>query len=334
MLKQLSDLKKGHFIISLDFELYWGVRDIQSIQTYGKNILGVHQAIPAMLALFDSHDIKATFATVGFLFHSDKKELTESIPHVLPEYADSNLSPFTNQFEKISDDGSDKDYYFAPQLIDLIIKSRHHEIGTHTYSHYYCLEPGQTHETFQCDIKKAIDLAARKNIQITSLVFPRNQFNEEYLKVCKEMGIICYRGNEPFWFYKADAFSKESKLKRAFRLLDAYLPLSGNNGFEIKGHQNIPVNIPSSRFLRPYNPRLALLDKLKIRRICKGMTDAAKNGKGYHLWWHPHNFGIYQQENLAMLKQILKHYQYLHKQFGFESITMSDLAKKILHEAI
>ena len=57
--------KKGLFIISLDFELLWGVRDKRTKETYGQNILGVQEVIPQLLDLFDKYDITATFATVG-----------------------------------------------------------------------------------------------------------------------------------------------------------------------------------------------------------------------------------------------------------------------------
>ena|GEM_PF-6961988 len=60
------------------------------------------------------------------------------------------------------------------------------------------------------------------------------------------------------------------------------------------------------------------------------MTYAAKHNKVYHLWWHPHNFGINQDQNFAFLEKILKHYDYLNKRYGFFSITMSDLATKAL----
>ena len=61
-------MKCGKFVISLDFELIWGVRDKRTIQSYGENLRGVHQAIPRLLNLFDQYKIKGTFATVGFLF--------------------------------------------------------------------------------------------------------------------------------------------------------------------------------------------------------------------------------------------------------------------------
>ena len=76
----------GKFIISLDFELMWGVRDIVTIDSYGQHIAGVHEAIPKMLACFQRHNIKATFATVGLLFFSSREELLNNLPHKKPNY--------------------------------------------------------------------------------------------------------------------------------------------------------------------------------------------------------------------------------------------------------
>jgi len=58
----------GTFVISLDFELMWGVRDLQTKETYGANVLGARLAIPAMLALFEEFGLHVTWATVGLLF--------------------------------------------------------------------------------------------------------------------------------------------------------------------------------------------------------------------------------------------------------------------------
>ena len=65
----------GAFVISLDFELMWGVRDKKGIDQYGENILGVRKAIPALLKLFEEFEINCTFSTVGFLFFEDSKNL-------------------------------------------------------------------------------------------------------------------------------------------------------------------------------------------------------------------------------------------------------------------
>ncbi len=59
---------------------------------------------------------------------------------------------------------------------------------------------------------------------------------------------------------------------------------------------------------------------------------AAKNNLVYHLWWHPHNFGVNQAENFNFLEKILEHYLYLNKYYNFKSYTMSQLANALIDE--
>ena len=70
----------GQFVISLDFELLWGVRDHADRQAYGQNVLGARDAVPRMLERFAARGIRATWATVGFLFCKTKDELIASLP--------------------------------------------------------------------------------------------------------------------------------------------------------------------------------------------------------------------------------------------------------------
>ncbi|HMG82919.1 MAG TPA: polysaccharide deacetylase family protein [Ferruginibacter sp.] len=322
-------MNNGKFVISLDFELFWGVRDVRSIKSYGDNILGVYAAIPKLLELFEEYGITATFSTVGFLFFENKTVLLQNLPASIPQYDDQRLSPYA-AINSIGDDLTTDKYYFAPELIKLIQKYPAQEIGTHTFSHYYCLEKGQTTDNFIADITAAKKVAMSYGITIESLVFPRNQFNGDYLEAGKNLGILCIRGNERSWLYEARGRDKESLVRRAIRLADAYINISGHNCYtdeelRIDGL----TNIPASRFLRPFSKKLALLDSLKLKRIKKGMTIAAKNNMTYHLWWHPHNFGIDQKENFIFLEKILMHYQQLNKAYGFQSYTMSGLSKLV-----
>ena len=159
-----------------------------------------------------------------------------------------------------------------------------------------------------------------------SLVFPRNQINEIYLPVLVNNGIRVYRGNPESWIYKPRKFSAEVPFIRLCRLLDTYFPISGNNTFAITKNAGLPVNIPASRFLKPYNKKLAWLEKLKLRRIMNEMTHAAKKKELYHLWWHPHNFGINIKENMENLTVLLNHYEFLHEKYGFANLTMKEAA--------
>ena len=91
----MSDLKNnvGSFVISLDFELNWGVRDVYDISQYGKNLLNGREAIPKILLLFKRFQICATWATVGFLTFSNRKDLMNNLPDNLPSYVDEGLNP-------------------------------------------------------------------------------------------------------------------------------------------------------------------------------------------------------------------------------------------------
>ena len=65
----------GRFIISLDYELMWGVRDHHTKESYGAAVLGARNAIPRMLAMFEKYNVQATWATVGLLFCETKDEM-------------------------------------------------------------------------------------------------------------------------------------------------------------------------------------------------------------------------------------------------------------------
>lgn len=320
--------KGGQFVLSLDFELFWGVWDVATIESYGANILGVKQVIPSLLELFKQYDMKATFATVGFLFAANKNELEKYNPMQIPIYDNEVYNVYKNELSKIGNNEEDDGYHFGYSLLQKI-KNTSHEISTHTYSHYYCLEEGQTLQQFEVDIKAAIEIAKKEGVVLKSIVFPRNQVNEEYLDMLYKLGITSYRGNPTSWIYKPRKYAAEIPFIRLCRLLDTYFSISGDNIHNIEAVKNKVINIPASRFLKPYSKLFSIFEKFKIRRIKKEMTAAALQGKLYHLWWHPHNFGINLQQNLNNLTHILSHYKKLNKQYGFSNFTMDEIANMV-----
>jgi peptidoglycan/xylan/chitin deacetylase (PgdA/CDA1 family) len=326
----MAQKESGKFIISLDFELLWGVRDKRTVNDYGDNIKAVWTVLPKMLELFDKYEVDATFATVGFLFAADLEDLKSYLPSVQPQYHNSKLSPYHEHLKQEAFISGHREYHFARELIELIKKYPGQELASHTFCHYYCLEKGQSIAEFEADLGAAHRIAADAGVSLQSFVFPRNQFNKQYIQVIKDKGILSYRGNEKAWFYKPAKGDDEGLVKRAFRLLDTYLNISGHNTYRPSDlAAEFPFNIPASRFLRPYSKRLKSLEGLRLRRIKKGMLHAAERKEVFHLWWHPHNFGAQQSENLAFLESILEYYSMLKKTYGFESITMGALAQEL-----
>ena len=316
----------GVFVVSLDFELLWGVRDKRTIADYGANILGVRRAIPAMLDLFDERQVSATWATVGFLFCADKDELMESLPAQRPAYRDRRLSPYDDMTTLGRDEDSDPYHYGLSLLREIEARGRH-EIGTHTFSHFYCLEEGGDPAAFRADLAAAQATAARRGIRLTSIVFPRNQVTPQHLRVCREMGLTAFRGNEQAWFHSAARDSEQGPLRRAVRLADNYLPIAGAEVHKPVMTEGL-VDIAASRFLRPAG---GPFERLRLKRIAAAMEAAARQASVFHLWWHPHNLGADTERNLAFLAAILDEFANLNRRYGMRCMTMAQVAAEALN---
>ena len=229
---------------------------------------GVREAIPAMLSLFGQHELRVTWATVGFLFYDTKEALLRHLPAVQPQYANERLSPYPALAGIGPDEASDP-YHYGKDLLRQIQQVPGQEIATHTFSHYYALERGQTPEAFRQDIRAAVAAGRELGVEIKSLVFPRNQANAAYLAICREEGVTSYRGNESSWIYKERNEEEQRLWKRGARLLDAYVNISGQHGHTLAdiARSGLPYNIPASRFLRPWSQKLQLAESVRLRRI-------------------------------------------------------------------
>ncbi|WP_194840901.1 polysaccharide deacetylase family protein [Filobacillus milosensis] len=326
-------MNNGKFVISLDFELNWGVHDCLPVEQYINNLLGVRAVIPMVLELFSKHNIHATWATVGFLFFSNKKDLLKALPVEQPAYENEKLSSYAH-LENVGFNEDDDRLHYGSELIELIKRHDNQEIATHTFSHYYCLAEGATSRAFEVDLQKALYVGEQNGVLFKSIVFPRNQIDPSHLSICEANGIQAYRGNQDCWLYDVTT-KKDHIFKRLLRLVDTYINLTGSHIYSweslIDGFSM--VNVPASQFLRPFSRKLKWLEPLKIRRIKKGMTKAAKTGQIYHLWWHPHNFGTQINQNMKLLSKIISHYNELNAKYGFESCSMSDISNYALTES-
>jgi peptidoglycan/xylan/chitin deacetylase (PgdA/CDA1 family) len=322
----MNESTNGYLVISLDFELLWGVFDVVDFEEKRIYFENTRLVIPKILEGFIKHNVHVTWATVGMLFHKNWEEWERNFSGTLPAYSNSKLSAY--EFGKTIKPRDTENLCFAPELIREIAQSPGQEIGTHTYSHYYCLEEGQTLASFKADLEKSIELAKKMGIELKSLVFPRNQLREDYLKVCYELGIINVRSNPSSWYWKDPA--SDSILTKLARTGDAYFPL-GKKSYSIKEvikNPNLPLEQKAGRFLRPVECN-SILHKLKIRRIKMEMTLAAKNNEIYHLWWHPHNFGDNPLQSIQDLKSVLTHFEKLREKFNFQSANMCEIGKLV-----
>src|SRR5438445_10039723 len=108
--------QNAHFVILFDFELMWGVRDHLNVAQYGGNVRGVREAIPRLLDLFERCGIRATWATVGFLFCETRDELIASLPALRPSYRNKALSNY-EYLGEVGRNDSDDPHYFGFRLL-------------------------------------------------------------------------------------------------------------------------------------------------------------------------------------------------------------------------
>lgn len=321
----------GALVISLDLEMLWGVRDfLTSRPDYEANISGEKKATEAILSLFEEFEIAATWATVGLLFADSASMATAFEPKVLPNYSDPTLSPYS---ELNATNGRER-LQFAPDLIERIKNTARQEVATHTFSHYYCLEPGQSSEAFAADIDSARAIAELKSVRLKSIVFPRNQHNPTYDSILASRGIRCFRGNQPSRMYQFDRATLDSPFYRSLRFADTYFGISGHNAIGWNELQEGElVNIRASIFLRPINDPTGWRERMQFKRISRAMEYAARNRQIFHLWWHPHNFGTKLDANLAFLRQILDRFKELKEGYGMRSLSMSDVVNIVADDA-
>ena len=315
---------KGTLIVSLDFELFWGMLDVFTLEQYQDNVLGGRKAIGALLELFQKYGIHATWAAVGFLFGENYEDLKQYFPEesLRPSYDDPQLDPYA-WFERIGNREEEAPCFYGPSLIRQVAACPGQEIGSHTFCHYYCREKGQTTQQFEADMKAAKAIGKAKGYDITSVILPRNQCAPEYTEVLQKLGFTAYRDLENDWVHRKVPVRI---LERACILLDAYLPMTV--GGYVPKQENGIWNLTGSKMYRPIMKPLRFLERVKLMRIKGQMRYAAKHGLTYHLWWHPHNLGLDTPAHLAQLEEIFAYYRKLEEKYGMESLNMREAAQR------
>jgi hypothetical protein len=315
--------RPGAFVVSLDFELAWGVRHRPTAAEYMPNLGGARIAIPRILQQFEAGGIAATWATVGFLFACSRAERERFSPpaRLQPAYRDAALNPYA---ETVGENEDDDPLHYAPTILAQIRNTPRQEIATHTLSHYFCFAAGQNEETFRADLAAARAIAAEAGDDIVSIVFPRNQHLPAYDGILLEQGIRAYRGTPRAWMW---GLSTTRPVRRAVGLLNRFVSLRGPVTVpwsEILQPNGLS-NVRASDFLYPAAPHDSRLTAIRLKRILESMRRAARRGEIYHLWWHPHNFGRHIEENLAMLAAILEAFSRLRDEWGMVSFSMRDV---------
>jgi peptidoglycan/xylan/chitin deacetylase (PgdA/CDA1 family) len=316
-------------VISLDFELHWGIRDHADRTTAAyADLAPSRRVVSELSAMFEARGVRATWATVGMLFASTRDEVEAVRPTRRPAYRRPDLDPYTEPIGATEDLDPE---HLAGSLVRQLAALPGQEVASHTFSHFYCLEDGQTEADLRADLAAAQAIAAPLGLTLTSLVLPRNQWNPRYAGAVLDAGFTCIRGPQPSFGHRARAQEGHGALDRAGRLVDTYAGIAPppTTAWDEVLRPDGLCDVPASAFLRPYSPGRRRLEPLRQRRLRSGLRDAARRGRILHLWWHPQNFARHPRESYALLEELLDEFDRLSHSDGLRSLTMRDVATAV-----
>lgn len=283
---------KPQIVISLDFELRWGVQDKlgDDLDAYRANLEGVRDVVPATLELFQDRGVNATWACVGALACESWDEYETRAP-AWPRYRDAKLA--WNASIRTKDPRGT--LYFAPELVAAIQHTPGQDLGSHTFSHVYMAEPGFMRRDALADTDAVLRIFRdRLGLQPKSFVFPRNQISFE--DVLENAGFAVWRTNPTPFFWSATTAATQSALVRSLRLADSLVPLGSRATLrELRGSR-------ASHFVRFTLPDV--LWRAHVRRLVSEARRLRDN-EALHLWWHPHNLGVPTKQRLQRLADLI-----------------------------
>ena len=310
----------GYFIFSLDTELSVGFFDLdqERHQIFSADGQRERKSIRSVLDMCDKYGIAATWAIVGHIFYS-RCEYCQRCP----------IQAWQGKYQSYDEAyGTDHPLWYGADVITQILASpQPKEIGFHGYTHRMFTESKMDAEEARFEIAEWKRLAARHNLQATSLVFPRNAIG--HLDVIKEAGFLTYRGRDPI--------PRLYELVPILESFDSLLSLSKLPMYDVNTSTIDPnglVCLRGSQHLFNHNRQMeTILDalgfhKLRLKRIFKGIRKAAAEGKMVHLWAHPWEFRT--PKDLEKLDAILSFTAEEITQGRMRSVTMTEMAQIIL----
>lgn len=303
-------------VVSLDFELRWGLHDRLGLDMdrYRRNLEGVHEVVPPLLEMLRERNLRATWAIVGAVACRDWTEYFERAPRP-PRYARPELA----MDPRCADLDRDGHLHFAPDLVERIVETPGQEPGTHTFTHLPMREPGVEVADVAADLAAVAALwRERFGAPPVSLVFPRNQ--AAFHGVLRASGIRVWRETAGPWYHDCNDTPTNGARPRALRLLDDVNPWV-RRAAPLEGGAT-----RSSLFVRFTLPSPAW--RLQIARI-EHELDHLRRGEVFHLWWHPHNLGADVGRSLARAREVLDRIAERASQGTLRSRTMGELAPRI-----
>ena len=316
-----SPHSRGVFLLSIDTELAWGSVHNGGYRHYEAQYHRCRQVIHGLLNLLETYELKATWAVVGHLFLARCKA-TGGIKHpeiVRPSYAwqqEDWLSPDP------CDDLEHSPLWYGTDIVRRILSCRApQEIGCHTFSHIIVGNRGCSTQCFESELAACVQAADNLGVRLTSFVFPRNAVG--HLETLGRSGFTAYRGPAHSYLSRLPVFAQ----RIGHALSDLFLLPPPVSLPELQGEV---WNLPSSYFYPPYTGWGRFMPvAFRVRKAKKGLERAVKEGRMFHMWFHPFNLATHPEGLLGGLEKIFAEVRRYREAGVLDNPTMGELSSSL-----
>jgi len=169
-------LDTGVFVISIDVELAWGIRDHLSARAL-QGLDAERAIVERLLTLFRSYNVSATWAIVGGLLGADAWRTVQLPPGLTLDPSQWHAADIVQRVREA-----------VPQQ----------EVGSHSFAHTIFDERTLSREEASADVLSARQAHAAAGLPFEAFVFPRNVVG--FPSVLADNGVRVFRGATPRWY--------------------------------------------------------------------------------------------------------------------------------------
>ncbi len=319
-------LERGAFLLTLDFELAWGSRDLPGVdrEALVDQALRTREAVvDPLLDLLVSRGVPATWAAVGHLFLGEaRRDAAGRLhPEVVPPRHPWHPEPWLADVPEGDEAGQAA--WMARSILERV-RDAGQPVGCHGFSHEIYGDPGCARQSADTALGAAVRAAAGLGVRPRAFVFPRNRVG--HLDLLAKHGFTCYRGPAPGVTRLPGPAGRLGHLGAvaAGAPPPTVLPEPGPHGL-----WNIPA---SAAFLPVHGVRRAIPLGQRVRRLARGVEAAARSRRVMHLWLHPINLAGTRASDpprlVGALAEVLDRVAALVKAGDLEATDMASLAAR------
>ena len=301
------------FIMSLDCEGKWGMAD--GLRPYHHRDLtdrNLARAYRRLVELLARNDIPATFAFVmAFTLPKAEAQAFAALDR------DGNpQDPWLKHYWASLDAGLDEGWH-VPEAFEQVREDGRHEIASHSFCHRPLGDDSLDGAGATSELVNAAAAARLKQVELKTLVFPRNQVGN--LGAVKDAGYLGFRSrlDRPGgWRGKAMALLEEFDTRAA-----PQQPLPDRQGL---------IAIPPGRFFNwRFGLRRLAPPPVTVTRWKRQLDRCVRDGGIVHLWLHPHNL-ITGPGTAAVLGDVLAHVARLRDRGSLEVLTQRAYCERMM----